>query len=228
VKFSLYFARRRRRIRNVKKVPPKKLNFHVHSTNLRDKQRCVRDRFQFSSVEMSQPSGKRDRDVELDAPTSEATSPPRPQPTKVPASAVEWSPTKFASILADDADDAANAREFRHPTIVTLLSASVNGRETLYPTVIDTTLDDITVWYPSTALNLWTFRRSGEGGEWAATNAFTRIDTIASGPGRDWAVTCLCVRVEGPTMTPDTLTAWALSQKDRLLTNPHALRPSLS
>jgi hypothetical protein len=186
--------------------------------------------FNLSSVKMSQPSGKRERDDKPDATPREDTSPPRPQPKKVPtsASAVEWSPEKFASILADDGDDAANAREFRHPTIVTLLPASVNGRETLYPTVIDTTLDDITVWYPSAALNLWTFRRSGEGGEWAATNAFTRIDTIMSGPGRDWAVTCLCVRVEGPAMTPDSLNTWANAQKERLLTNPHALRPSLS
>jgi hypothetical protein len=180
---------------------------------------------------MSQPSSKRDRDV------NSVSSPPRPQPAESPTqkpttrtAVVNWSAEKFAEILADDGNDAANAREFCPPTtIVTLLSATNNGHSSLYPVVIDTTLDDISVWYPTTALKLWTFpRRMGEGGEWAATNAFTRIDTIASGADRDWGLSAIRVTVDGPEMTPAALTSWALAQQGRLAANPHALRPSLS
>jgi hypothetical protein len=165
-------------------------------------------------------------DADKDPEPLGSVSPPRAQP-RMPA-VVKWSAAQFADIIAEDGNDAHKQFEFEPPTpIATLLSADIGGIESLFPAVIDTLLDELTVWYPSTALSHWTFRQqSGQSGEWAATNAFIRISTIAT-KNRNWGLTTICIRTLGAEMTAAGLKAWAHEQHALLAVNPHALLPSL-
>jgi hypothetical protein len=165
---------------------------------------------------MSQP--KRDRSPEggqVDVHGAPAQPRPRATPPVVNRLAFApaiWSAAALSRILEDDGDDAAKKNNFLPPTISSCLRVEGGGPDSEplhFPIQIDTILQRISVWWPSSAVALWNGDRIGEGGNADAIRAMIRIDTIVGG---NWTLHTHLVLTGTPDAVPwtaDRVSQWA-------------------
>jgi hypothetical protein len=132
-------------------------------------------------------------------------------PNRRAFSSVVWSASMLADVLDDDGDDAPKKNKFLSPTIVSCLRVDGFGPDPkpfYLPIQIDTVMQSIAVWWPSTAAALWSGQKTGEGGHADALRAMIRIDTINGG---DWDLTPVLI-VTGPadatSWGPERVTRW--------------------